>query len=139
MAELFDQLHMTGQTLWQLKFRPVFPNGNRKYNQDASSGSEPHPVAVVVEEAQASLAQELHAAAGHRRSVTARRNAQQVAVTDHAGFSHPDISRQLGVRAQECILAMHWKKMLRLDQLHHLFQFFPAQIETPLLELLFLH
>ena len=40
---------------------------------------------------------------------------------------------QLGVRAQEGVLPVHWQEVLRLHQLHHLFQLFSVGTHTSIL------
>ena len=84
-------------------------------------------VAIIVEQAQRCLAEDLHAAAGDSVAVALGRDAQEGAVADDAGVVDADVARQLRVCAQEGVLPVHWQEVLRLHQLHHLLQLLPAR------------
>ena len=86
-----------------------------------------HLVAIIVEKLQLCLAQNLHAASGHCVVVALGRHAQERPVADDTGIIDADVARQLCMRTQKSVLAMHRQEMLRLHQLHHLFQLFPAE------------
>lgn len=89
-------------------------------------------VAVVVEQPQLGLADQVHALHGADRLCVAQRgDTQHLAVANDGGVAEAALTCKLSMGAQERVLAMHRQEMLRLGEPENLCQLLPGNTSLP--------